>query len=91
MQKRNLQLLPIVASIGIGAITYSMMTGKGGQLQNILPSISKITGNGQSSMGSNQQGQQGQQGQQDQMMQQGQQILQGQASEQGQNNQQSYS
>jgi hypothetical protein len=35
--KNNIQLLPIVASIGIGAAAYSMMTGRGGQLQNMIP------------------------------------------------------
>jgi hypothetical protein len=37
MKKDNIQILPIIASIGIGAAVYSMMTGRGGQLQNILP------------------------------------------------------
>jgi len=35
--KNNIQVLPIVASIGIGAAAYSMMTGRGGQLQNMIP------------------------------------------------------
>ncbi|WP_415762859.1 hypothetical protein ACMYUM_29070 (plasmid) [Priestia megaterium] len=35
--KSNIQVLPIVASIGIGAAAYSMMTGRGGQLQNMIP------------------------------------------------------
>ncbi|WP_181348483.1 hypothetical protein [Thalassobacillus sp. CUG 92003] len=37
MHKRNVQWIPMVASIGIGAATYSMMTGRGGQLQHMLP------------------------------------------------------
>ncbi|MCY8235104.1 hypothetical protein [Priestia endophytica] len=35
--KNNIQVLPVVASIGIGAAAYSMMTGRGGQLQNMIP------------------------------------------------------
>lgn len=38
--KNNIQFLPIVASIGIGAAAYSMMTGRGGQLQNMMPQLS---------------------------------------------------
>lgn len=37
MKKGNIQILPIVASIGIGAAAYSLMTGRGGQLQNMIP------------------------------------------------------
>ncbi|MGI8317202.1 hypothetical protein [Halobacillus mangrovi] len=44
MKNRNIQWLPIVASIGIGAATYSMMTGQGGQLQNVLPGLAKMSG-----------------------------------------------
>jgi hypothetical protein len=33
MNKNNFQILPIIASIGIGAAAYSLMTGRGGQLQ----------------------------------------------------------
>ena len=35
--KNNIQVLPIIASIGIGAAAYSMMTVRGGQLQNMVP------------------------------------------------------
>ncbi|TYR79454.1 hypothetical protein FZC66_15250 [Priestia megaterium] len=36
--KNNIQVLPIIASIGIGAAAYSMMTGRNsGQLQNMIP------------------------------------------------------
>ena len=35
--KNNIQILPIIASVGIGAAAYSMMTGRGGQLQNMMP------------------------------------------------------
>nr|WP_223155200.1 hypothetical protein [Alkalibacillus aidingensis] len=66
-------MLPIVASIGVGAVTYSMMTGKAGQLQNVLPSLSKMSGNGQNSQDQNQPSQDvqlDQQGQQSQYEQQ---------------------
>ncbi|MCA0969897.1 hypothetical protein LCM20_04800 [Halobacillus litoralis] len=43
MKKNNIQWLPIIASVGVGAATYSMMTGQGGQLQNALPGIAKMT------------------------------------------------
>ena len=32
--KNNIQVLPIIASIGIGAAAYSMMTGRGGKIPN---------------------------------------------------------
>lgn len=35
--KNNIQILPIIASVGIGAAAYSLMTGRGGQLQNMIP------------------------------------------------------
>ncbi|MEC3884561.1 hypothetical protein GLW00_15375 [Halobacillus litoralis] len=54
MEKKNVQWLPIVASIGIGAATYSMMTGQAGQLQNVIPSIAKMSGQRQSNPTSNQ-------------------------------------
>ncbi|MBA2173413.1 hypothetical protein H0266_00720 [Halobacillus locisalis] len=41
--RNNVQWLPIIASVGIGAATYSMMTGQGGQLQNVLPGIAKMS------------------------------------------------
>ncbi|GIN89080.1 hypothetical protein J6TS1_10210 [Siminovitchia terrae] len=44
--KNNIQVLPIVASIGIGAAAYSMMTGRGGQLQNMMPQLSNISNQG---------------------------------------------
>ncbi|MGM8215362.1 hypothetical protein ACLIA0_07270 [Bacillaceae bacterium W0354] len=48
MQMKNVEWLPIVASIGIGAATYSVMTGKGGQLQNLIPAITNMaSGQGQ--------------------------------------------
>ncbi|RPK08280.1 hypothetical protein [Priestia endophytica] len=40
--KNNIQVLPIVASIGVGAAAYSMMTGRGGQLQNMIPQMSNM-------------------------------------------------
>ncbi|MCG7343970.1 hypothetical protein MHZ92_07490 [Sporosarcina sp. ACRSL] len=40
--KNNIQVLPIVAAIGIGAAAYSLMTGRGGQLQNMLPQLTKM-------------------------------------------------
>ncbi|GEL77687.1 hypothetical protein [Tenuibacillus multivorans] len=55
MQRMNIQWLPVIASIGIGAVAYSMMTGRGGQLQSFLPLITNMMG---------QQGTQGQQNQQ---------------------------
>jgi hypothetical protein len=39
MNKNNFQILPIIASIGIGAAAYSLMTGRGGQLQNMMPQL----------------------------------------------------
>nr|WP_289038442.1 hypothetical protein [uncultured Allobacillus sp.] len=47
MQMRNVDWLPIVASIGIGAAAYSMMTGKGGQLQQMIPGVTNMLGLGQ--------------------------------------------
>ncbi|KAB2491758.1 hypothetical protein [Priestia endophytica] len=44
--KNNIQVLPIVASIGIGATAYTMMTGRGGQLQNMLPQMSNMNNQG---------------------------------------------
>ncbi|MFK2825478.1 hypothetical protein QYG89_07225 [Bacillus sp. B190/17] len=44
--KTNIQVLPIIASIGIGAAAYSMMTGRGGQLQNMLPQLSAVGSQG---------------------------------------------
>ncbi|HLU21159.1 hypothetical protein [Lederbergia graminis] len=38
--KRN--VLPIIASIGIGAAAYSLMTGRGGQLANVIPQLSGL-------------------------------------------------
>ncbi|RPF53441.1 hypothetical protein [Aquisalibacillus elongatus] len=42
MNMRNIQWLPMIASIGIGAAAYSMMTGRGGQLQSFLPMITNM-------------------------------------------------
>ncbi|KOP81161.1 hypothetical protein ACFFHH_00220 [Cytobacillus solani] len=42
--RNNIQILPIIASIGIGAAAYSMMTGRGGQLQNMIPQLSNMSG-----------------------------------------------
>ncbi|MBR7553937.1 hypothetical protein ACFFJI_04000 [Allobacillus sp. GCM10007491] len=44
---KNVDWLPIVASIGIGAAAYSMMTGRGGQLQQMIPGINNMMGQGQ--------------------------------------------
>lgn len=44
--KNNIQLLPIVASVGIGAAAYSLMTGRGGQLQNMVPQLSNMGSQG---------------------------------------------
>lgn len=44
--KNNIQLLPIVASIGIGAVAYSMMTGRSGQLPNVIPQLTNMGGQG---------------------------------------------
>lgn len=41
--RNNIQFLPIIASIGIGAAAYSMMTGRGGQLQNMFPQLSGMS------------------------------------------------
>ncbi|WP_338472760.1 hypothetical protein R4Z10_08540 [Niallia sp. XMNu-256] len=37
MPKGNIQFLPLIASIGIGTAVYSMMTGRGGQLEKMIP------------------------------------------------------
>lgn len=42
IMKNNVQILPIIASIGIGAAAYSMMTGRSGQLQNMMPQLSNL-------------------------------------------------
>lgn len=39
MKNNKIQILPIIASVGIGAAAYSMMTGRGGQLSNMIPQI----------------------------------------------------
>jgi hypothetical protein len=44
--KNNIQVLPIVAAIGIGAAAYSLMTGRGGQLQNMIPQLSNMSNQG---------------------------------------------
>ncbi|WP_242057496.1 hypothetical protein [Halobacillus yeomjeoni] len=54
MKTGNVQWIPIIASIGIGAATYSMMTGQGGQLQNVLPGIANMSGQNQFSQNPNQ-------------------------------------
>ncbi|KAB2489795.1 hypothetical protein [Priestia endophytica] len=48
--KNNIQVLPIVASIGIGAAAYSVMTGRGGQLQNMIPQLSNMNQQGSNQM-----------------------------------------
>ncbi|PKR77595.1 hypothetical protein CEY16_06555 [Halalkalibacillus sediminis] len=55
MQNRNIQWLPVIASIGVGAATYSMMTGKGGQLQNMMPGMMGMSGQGMQGSQSSQQ------------------------------------
>ncbi|MFZ0475829.1 MAG: hypothetical protein WAM18_10215 [Halobacillus sp.] len=42
MKRQNVQWLPVIASIGVGAATYSLMTGQSGQLQNVLPGLAKV-------------------------------------------------
>ena len=49
MEKNKVQWLPIIASVGVGAATYSVMTGQGGQLQNVLPGLTKMAGQNQQS------------------------------------------
>ena len=44
--RNNIQLLPIVASIGIGAVAYSMMTVQSGQLSNVIPQLTGMSGQG---------------------------------------------
>ncbi|MBO0993804.1 hypothetical protein IPU53_12350 [Bacillus sp. SD088] len=58
MMKSNVQVLPIIASIGVGAVAYSMMTGKAGQLQNMIPQLSGMSqqGSSQQQSGMSQQG-----------------------------------
>ncbi len=56
MQKKNVQWLPMIASVGIGAAAYSMMTGQSGQLQNMVPGVAKmLNGSQQNGFQSNQQ------------------------------------
>ena len=50
MMKNNIQILPIVASIGIGAAAYSMMTGRGGQRQNMMPQLANMNNQGSNQM-----------------------------------------
>jgi hypothetical protein len=47
MQTKNSAWLPIVASIGVGAATYSLMTGRAGQLQNMITGITGVAGTSQ--------------------------------------------
>ncbi|MBD8003695.1 hypothetical protein [Bacillus norwichensis] len=42
MRNKKVQILPIIASVGIGAAAYSMMTGRGGQLSNMIPQLSTM-------------------------------------------------
>ncbi|GIN89751.1 hypothetical protein J6TS1_38240 [Siminovitchia terrae] len=42
MRNNKIQILPIIASVGIGAAAYSMMTGRGGQLSNMIPQLSNM-------------------------------------------------
>lgn len=44
--RNNIQLLPVIASIGIGAVTYSMMTGRSGQLANVIPQLASVGSQG---------------------------------------------
>jgi hypothetical protein len=44
--KNNIYLLPIVAVVGIGAAAYSLMTGRGGQLQNMIPQLANMSNQG---------------------------------------------
>jgi hypothetical protein len=55
MGKNKVEILPVIASIGIGAAVYSMMTGRAGQLQNMLP-LTGLTNQGGSGQRSNKQG-----------------------------------
>ncbi|AKO92555.1 hypothetical protein [Priestia filamentosa] len=58
MMKNNIQVLPIIASVGIGAAAYSMMTGRGGQLQNVMPHMLNMSPQGSNQMMGQQTGQQ---------------------------------
>ncbi|MFG6148255.1 hypothetical protein [Halobacillus sp. B23F22_1] len=42
--KNNIQWLPLVASVGIGAATYSMMTGQSNQLTSVVQNAAKMAG-----------------------------------------------
>ncbi|MFD2682402.1 hypothetical protein [Bacillus seohaeanensis] len=44
---KNSAWLPIVASIGVGAATYSLMTGRAGQLQNMITGMTGMASNNQ--------------------------------------------
>ncbi|WP_408010542.1 hypothetical protein ACJROX_09645 [Pseudalkalibacillus sp. A8] len=58
MNRRNIQWLPVIASVGIGAAAYSMMSGRqAGQLQNVIPGMTNMGGMGgntQANQGTNQ-------------------------------------
>jgi hypothetical protein len=56
--KNNIQMLPIIASVGIGAAAYSMMTGRAGQLQNVMPQMLNMSSQGSNQMMGQQTGQQ---------------------------------
>lgn len=61
MQMKDIEWLPIVASIGVGAVTYSVMTGKGGQIKSFIPMIANMAqGQGQQDQSQSQSGQNGQ-------------------------------
>ncbi|MFD1705531.1 hypothetical protein ACFSCZ_02035 [Siminovitchia sediminis] len=49
MRNNKIQILPIIASVGIGAAAYSMMTGRSGQLQNLIPAFSNMGGQNKTS------------------------------------------
>ncbi|MFC7061505.1 hypothetical protein [Halobacillus seohaensis] len=45
--QNNIQWLSLVASVGIGAATYSMMTGQSNQLTSMVQGAAKMAGGNQ--------------------------------------------
>jgi hypothetical protein len=53
--RRMDQILPIIASVGVGIAAYQMMSGNGGKMKNMLPLDSNMMGMGTGIQGQDQQ------------------------------------
>jgi hypothetical protein len=53
--RRMDQILPIIASVGVGIAAYQMMSGNGGKMKNMLPLASNMMGMGTGIQGQDQQ------------------------------------